>query len=232
LPLTTRPHNGVPAWGGFAIDPGLNLLYFTTGNNYTGEASSLSDAIVAVDSHTGEIRWARQATPGDVWTMAQQKGPDYDFGTSPQLFEATIGGQARRLVGAGQKSGTFFALDRETGQPVWQAAAGRGATGGGILADAAVSGSTLWTARNPQPAGATGAGVLLGDVYFVPSFDGRVRGFRAGDGQLAWTSGEHASIGSSVAADDRTLYFGTGVPKDVGGNAASAPGVFAYRLAE
>lgn len=136
--LVEAPHNGVPVWSGFALDPEMNALFFTTGNNYTGEATELSDAVVAVDSKTGEILWATQVTEKDVWTGADQLGPDYDFGAGPQLFEAQIDGQMRQLVGAGQKSGIFWAFDRATGEIVWQTFVGYGDIGGGIHAEAAI----------------------------------------------------------------------------------------------
>jgi polyvinyl alcohol dehydrogenase (cytochrome) len=109
--LVEAPHNGVAMWSSFALDPEIGVLYFTTGNNYTGEATPLSDSLVAVNASTGEILWARQVTQHDVWTMADQRGPDYDFAGGPQLFEAEVNGTPRKLVGAGQKSGIFYAWD-------------------------------------------------------------------------------------------------------------------------
>ena len=60
------------------------------------------------------------------------KGPDYDFGQGPALFSATIGGQARDLLGAGQKSGVYWALDRDTGTVVWQTEVGPGSVLGEV----------------------------------------------------------------------------------------------------
>ena len=75
----------------------------------------------------GLLAWAislwdkGQATAGDVWNGTEKMvgaGPDYDFGASPQLIEGAGG---RKLVGEGQKSGTYWALDRATLDPVWSA---------------------------------------------------------------------------------------------------------------
>jgi polyvinyl alcohol dehydrogenase (cytochrome) len=118
-PLVQPPHNGVPMWSSFALDPEMNALFFGTGNNYTGEPTELSDSVIAVNAKTGDILWARQVTGNDTWTKEQPVGPDYDFGAGAQLFEATIDGQPRKLVGAGQKSGLYWAFDRATGDPVW-----------------------------------------------------------------------------------------------------------------
>ena len=126
--LVEAPANGVPVWSSFAIGSDPSTLFVTTGNNYSGEATRLSDAIVALDAKTGKMRWSRQLTAHDVWTMPKPTGPDYDFGAGPQLFQ----GGGRGLVGAGQKSGVYHALDRQTGEVVWQAAIGYGEIGGGV----------------------------------------------------------------------------------------------------
>ncbi len=146
--LVEAPHNGVAVWSSFALDPETNTLFFTTGNNYTGEATELSDAIIAVDAKTGEIRWASQTTEHDVWTKGRPIGPDYDFGAGPQLFEATIDGQERHLVGAGQKSGIFWAFDRETGEIVWLTTVGYGGAAGGIHAEAAIGQDAVYVWSN------------------------------------------------------------------------------------
>ncbi len=259
LPLVLPPNTGVPMWTGFALDPALGTLYFTTGNNYTGEATELSDSLVAVDAKTGSVKWHRQVVPHDVWTMAEPKGPDYDFTGAPQLFAAEIDGQPRELVGAGNKSGTYHVWDRRTGGPIWTTTVGYGHVGGGIHADASIgrdrifiwgnhaypygkpnehpmdikavdarSGEYIWVSPKAQPAALTSAGFLAGDIYFVPSLDGMIRGYRASDGKHVWTSQKHAAIGSSLLYDNGMLYFGTGVPKRFGGDEAQGGKVIAY----
>ncbi|MFZ3585030.1 PQQ-binding-like beta-propeller repeat protein [Loktanella sp. DJP18] len=141
--LVEEPHNGVAVWSSFAVDPMSGTLYFTTGNNYTGEATELSDAIVAVDARTGEIKWAHQTTEHDVWTMAMPEGPDYDFAGGPQLFTAVIDGQPRLLVGAGQKSGIFHTWDASTGEPLWATSIGYGGVDGGIHGEASIGGDRI-----------------------------------------------------------------------------------------
>ena len=136
--LVESPHNGVPMWTSFALDPELNTLFFSTGNNYTGEATELSDAVIAVDAKTGETKWFQQVTEHDVWTMAEPKGPDYDFGGGPQLFRANINGASRKLVGAGQKSGIFYVFDAESGEKVWNTSIGYGGVDGGMHGEASI----------------------------------------------------------------------------------------------
>ncbi len=139
-PLVQPPHNGVAVWSSFALDPETNTLYTTTGNNYTGEATEYADALLAMDANTGRIRWAKKVTDHDLWTKARPYGPDYDFGAGPQLFEA--GG--RKLVGAGQKSGTFYVWDRTTGEPVWTTTVGYGQIGGGIHGEGSIGDGRIY----------------------------------------------------------------------------------------
>jgi polyvinyl alcohol dehydrogenase (cytochrome) len=61
------------------------------------------------------------------WTVpaVQQAAGDADFGATPTLFTATIGGQPHSLVGAANKDGIFYAWDRTPDargqlQVVWQ----------------------------------------------------------------------------------------------------------------
>lgn len=260
--LVQPPHNGVAVWSSFAIDPALDLLYFTTGNNYTGEATELSDSIVAVNLGTGEIVWNQQVTSNDVWTMADQKGPDYDFAAGPQLFEATIGGEERMLVGAGQKSGYFFVWDRETGEPIWFSSIGYGGIDGGMHGEASIgedrilawsnnsyvhredptkhplsikaldpaTGDYLWVKNQAQPAWVHSAGFLASDVYFVGSLDGKLRAYRADDGEEIWSTQAPGPITASVWVDTNLVVVPTGAPKLFGGWAKGRNTITAYAL--
>ena len=53
---------------------------------------------------------------------ADQQIGDSDFVATPTLFTATINGVARSLVGAANKNGIFYALDRTNlaAGPVWE----------------------------------------------------------------------------------------------------------------
>jgi polyvinyl alcohol dehydrogenase (cytochrome) len=251
--LVTPPQNGAAVWTSFAVDPATKTLYFTSGNNYSGQPSPLEDSILAVDAGTGNILWSRQATANDLWTIALPWGPDFDFGAGPQLFDATIDGQVRHLVGAGQKSGAYLVYDRLTGQPVWASVVGPGGVGGGIRGEASIgpdrlfvwsndgqggpvrvaaldlaTGRPLWAVPKAQSIIGTAAGFLANDVYFVGSVDGTIKAYRAADGQVLWTVKAPGSVGSSLLVQGDTLFFGTGVPRAFGGKGAS--GVSAYTI--
>ena len=71
-------------------------------------------------------------------------GPDFDFGSGVNLF--TI--KKRKLVGAGQKSGQYWALDAVTGQIVWSTSAGPGAALGGVEWGTATDGKRIYLAES------------------------------------------------------------------------------------
>ena len=71
-------------------------------------------------------------------------------------------GKPRDLVGAGQKSGQYWALDPDTGAVQWVTQAGPGGTAGGLQWGSAVDGQRVYTANAnsdnkpwTRPAGAT-----------------------------------------------------------------------------
>jgi polyvinyl alcohol dehydrogenase (cytochrome) len=119
------------------------------------------DSIVALDMQTGAIKWATRALPYDTWNVncldlgfplagvcPDPAGPDYDFGQGPSLFSVGAGNHKRDLVGAGQKSGKYWALDRDTGQVVWVTQVGPGGTMGGLQWGSAVDGDRIYVAVN------------------------------------------------------------------------------------
>jgi polyvinyl alcohol dehydrogenase (cytochrome) len=138
------PYNGVSVWSTVSIDPDLRSVYASTGNNYTEQAGPTSDAIFSLDVDTGALKWVKQLTEGDIFTILNPQSPDTDFGTNPILFDARIGGTDRQLLGAGQKSGVFWVLDRTNGEVIWSQAVSPGsALIGGMLNNGAYDGERL-----------------------------------------------------------------------------------------
>ncbi|MEH2379770.1 MAG: PQQ-binding-like beta-propeller repeat protein [Nostoc sp.] len=114
------------------------------------------DALMALDLDTGAIKWANKLEGYDTWTVAcyfggasncpDPKGPDYDFAQAPMLFTVKDAGKSRDLLGAGQKSGVFWALDRDTGKVVWSRIVGPGGAAGGIQWGSATDGQQIYVA--------------------------------------------------------------------------------------
>jgi polyvinyl alcohol dehydrogenase (cytochrome) len=148
------PHNGASVWSTVAIDSDARVVFAGSGQNYTGEAGPNSDALFAIDLDTGERLWTNQTVEGDVFTPINPRGPDADFGANPILFEAEIGGVVREMVGAGQKNGMFWALDRVTGEAIWERRLGSGSPlTGGVLNNGAFDGERILVANNDPASG-------------------------------------------------------------------------------
>jgi polyvinyl alcohol dehydrogenase (cytochrome) len=172
---STGGYSGGAIWSTTpAIDPATNTLYVTTGNNYTVPAAANScenaggapgsclspddhiDSILALDAATGAIKWATGVggfdtfnegncpTPPDPTICPDDPGADYDFGTGPNLF--TVNGKL--VVGAGQKSGQYWALDAATGRILWETTVGPGSFNGGIEFGAATDGQRIYVTEN------------------------------------------------------------------------------------
>ena len=160
------PYNGVSIWSTPSVDEELGLVYATTGNNYTEAVSPTSDSIFALDIKTGALRWNKQVSEGDLFTLPSPRGPDSDFGTNPILFDATIGGTTRKLVGAGQKSGMFWALDRETGDVAWSRKVSPGSQLiGGVFNNGAYDGERIIVAGNNGSTSAPGSEPANGNSH-------------------------------------------------------------------
>ncbi|MBW3657926.1 MAG: PQQ-binding-like beta-propeller repeat protein [Actinobacteria bacterium] len=66
---------------------------------------------------------------------------DLDIGASPNLFTDRDG---RKLVGVGQKSGVYHAVDAETMEPVWESLVGIPSEVGGIVGSTAFDGEAIY----------------------------------------------------------------------------------------
>lgn len=133
--------SGAGVWSQPTIDTSAGTLYVTTSNNYSMPAVDTSDALVALDLKSGEIRWHVQFTDKDVYTVGcltfggdpetkEVCGPDVDFGASALLRTTTDG---RRILIVGQKSGVLHAVDPDAeGRILWQKRLSPGGVLGGI----------------------------------------------------------------------------------------------------
>jgi polyvinyl alcohol dehydrogenase (cytochrome) len=123
-------------------------------------ADNYFDSVIALDTATGQVKWVTQALPFDAWNAdclpfpefegddcPEPEGPDYDFGQGPALFTVQTAGRKRDLVGAGQKSGQYWAFDADNGAVVWVTETGPGGAAGGLQWGSAVDGARIYTAN-------------------------------------------------------------------------------------
>jgi PQQ-dependent dehydrogenase (methanol/ethanol family) len=106
---------GAMVWTTPAIDPKLGLVIFSTGNpnpdldgtNRRGD-NLYSDSIVALDVHTGQLKWYYQEVKHDVW--------DYDAVSNVVLFDVHQNGKIIPAAAEAGKVGWVFIVDRRTGK--------------------------------------------------------------------------------------------------------------------
>lgn len=135
-------------------------------------ADDHSDSILALDMFTGQVKWATRLmnwnqagiTNGtDFWNVdcdfvslhisqmngpqcPANYGPDYDFGSAPNEITYFSGFTLKTIIGAGQKSGLYYALDPDTGKLIWQNQVGPGSSLGGMEWGSATDGVRIYVA--------------------------------------------------------------------------------------
>jgi len=168
-------------WSAPTIDAKRGSVYVATGNGYADPPQTMTDAVVAMDLQTGRVKWAKQMTSGDSWTMGCQAqnpdnpacpstlGPDHDFSASPSL--TIVNG--RDMLVLPQKSGIAWALDPEkNGDVIWQQRIGQGSGLGG------------------QWGGAVdGQNAYFGVSDLLSPNPGGMRAVNLATGQMAWSVG-------------------------------------------
>jgi len=166
-------YSGGAVWQPPAIDPKRGTLYAGTGNNYTtpanveacqeatpmancAAADDFFDTALALDLKSGQIKWAKPLQTIDTFTATcgfgaarppsgnpncpvPNSSPDFDFGgAGPNL----VG----NIVGFGQKSGIYWALNPDNGNIVWATLVGPGSSLGGIEWGTATDGQRIYVA--------------------------------------------------------------------------------------
>jgi len=152
--------SGVPVWAGMSVDG--DLLFVATGDDYTGEGSGVSDSVIALNRHNGEVVWVAQARAGDVWNASceyagkincpDDNGPDWDYGAGPVV---ATGASGRKLLLAGDKGGLVVGLDPLTGKVLWRNKVGRGGVVAGINFGLAAHGGKVFVPVSDVPDGRT-----------------------------------------------------------------------------
>jgi polyvinyl alcohol dehydrogenase (cytochrome) len=216
--------SGGSVWNSPTFDRKRDALYFGTGDGQTEPAPETTDAVMALDARSGKRLWFHQGTAHDSFlggcdngvanrpdNCPPHQGPDYDFGSSAMLRTLPNG---RRLLVAGQKSGTVFAFDPDqNGALVWSTSVllpgqkppdslGEIVYGGAIddqnayfalrsgrmIALALDTGKQVWAmALNAGGAVAHSAAVTgIPGAVFTGGWDGQLQALSTSDGHVLW----------------------------------------------
>ncbi|UPV76184.1 PQQ-binding-like beta-propeller repeat protein [Halorussus limi] len=102
-------------WMTITVDPDTDTLYANVGNpgpDVNGIVrpgpNPYSDAVVALDTQSGDVQWYFQEVQHDWW--------DWDASTPPVLFETEVDGENRKVVSHPGKTGWNYLLGAEDGK--------------------------------------------------------------------------------------------------------------------
>jgi alcohol dehydrogenase (cytochrome c) len=108
-------HGGGTTWMPGTFDPGLNTLYWGTGNpspDYDGSVRPGDDlytsSLLALDPDTGKLKWYFQYSPHNLY--------DYDAEQTPVLVNADFRGRPHNLIVTASRNGFLYILDRTNGK--------------------------------------------------------------------------------------------------------------------
>jgi outer membrane protein assembly factor BamB len=187
---------GASIWSSAAVNPADGSAWVTTGNGDVNPGDSYS--IVRLNS---------KLVKQELWTVPGIAGLDLDFGASPTLFTAVLGGVSTTMVGVCNKNGIFYAFkayDLAAG-PVWTL--DEGVHKGECLAAA------VWDASRNELFLASLQTTINGR-----SFQGSVREVNPATGTAIWQTGFPSEVfgtptldGSGVLAVQTILGTDAGV---------------------
>jgi len=114
-----KERSGTNVWVWYmTVDEASDTLYMSVGGpspNYDGTtrpgANLFGNSIVAVDIHTGKLRWYYQTIHHDLW--------DSDLPAPPVLFDAKVNGKTVKALAETGKPGLMYILDRTNGKPIF-----------------------------------------------------------------------------------------------------------------
>ena len=102
-------------WQTGSYDPSTKLTIWGTGNpvpiydpQFRPGDNLYTNSVVAVNVDTGKLAWHFQYTPNDSW--------DFDEVGVHMLYDETIGGRTRKIVGHFARNGFYYSLDRTNGE--------------------------------------------------------------------------------------------------------------------
>jgi alcohol dehydrogenase (cytochrome c) len=109
---------GGAVWTPLSLDPGKGELYVAVANPAPDLPAELrpgdnrySSSVIALDVHTGQLRWYKQMVPNDEH--------DWDLTQVSPIFKTKINGQERDLIATVGKDGILRSVDRTTHDAVY-----------------------------------------------------------------------------------------------------------------
>ncbi len=155
----------VSSGNNYSVPENVSACLASAGTDATAKLACLDptdyiDSILSLDLTTGKVKWGHRLEGADTWTVSclvsgtggvpcpTPSGPDYDFGSGPNMIRTEVDGKPVEEIGAGQKSGMYWALNPDTGIVLWSTQVGPGGDLGGIQWGSATDGKRVYSAVN------------------------------------------------------------------------------------
>jgi polyvinyl alcohol dehydrogenase (cytochrome) len=244
-----QPTGCVDVWSSPSVDEERGLVFAGTGNCPSSPEGwgDHTEAIFALDLEAG----------ASVWTFQphEPNNDDLDFAGAPNLF--SIGD--RDVVGLGNKDGTYYVVDRETGAPVWQVEATRpgleepgsnfstgGFIGGTAVSDGVVAGGTgvgpcpcahgldadtgAIVWQNEEPANTYAASAVANGVLFLGGNDFTFRAFDLATGEILWSEEVEGAVSGGAAVSGEDVFAVAGIREPGLDERSETSGVYRFSL--
>jgi polyvinyl alcohol dehydrogenase (cytochrome) len=174
-------------WSSPSVDPDRGLV-FAGGANCPSSPEGWGpsvESLFALDMSTGAPRWAYQPH--------EANNDDLDFAGAPNLFRAN----GRDLVGLGNKDGSYYAVDRDSGDLVWKARATEPGLeeSGGNFSTGGFIGPTAYSN------GIIAGGTAVGPAPFVHGID-------ASNGDILWQDSTVQAVYGAAAIANGVVFVG------------------------
>lgn len=216
-------------WGSPVVDTATGLLYFGTANcpAVRDNPKLPMEEITALRAKTGARVWTFR--PHQKAGAKSYDDKDEDFGATPNLFVDKSG---RKVLGAGSKDGSYYALDPRTGKVLWNTKVVTPAPGvGGFIGSPAVwrgdvfggtaisfppptfhsfdgrTGAVRWQGGGAPTYAATS---VANGVVFTGSLDFTFKALDAATGRPLWAAPTLGAVSSGAAVIDDMVVVGTG----------------------
>lgn len=245
-----EPTGCVDVWSSPSVDEARGLVFAATGNCPTSPDGwgDHTEALFAVDLEGNPV-WSYQPH--------EPNNDDLDFAGAPNLFR--VGD--RDVVGLGNKDGTYYVVDRATGEPVWQAVATEpgleqagsnfstgGFIGGTAVSDGVVAGGTgvgpcpcahgIDAAtgeilwQNEEPAATYASAAVANGVLFLGGNDFTLRAFDLATGEILWAEEMQGAVSGGAVVSGDDLFAVAGIREPGLDERSETSGVYRFSLGD
>ena len=209
---------GGAVWSSAVVDAARRMVYVGTGNFCTG-SDTHSTEVIALNADTGALLWTfRKVPPGDKGNL--------DFGASAVLFD--IGSTPALAIPS--KDGHCYAVNRATGELIWDTVVTDGNSIGGSICSPAVAygkiyfgatvqlttgkvvaldqrdGRIVWEVAQSKKL--LGAAAVAGGVLFIGGLDGSLHAYEASTGAELW-SAQRSIMAGGVSISATSVFVGS-----------------------